>query len=128
MWIGTCQADAASALRPHEACKQRPGTCRWIELGCCLRTAEQHLTLAGLQIGGIEIRIALPEVSRFSHIVARSEWLRILPNTAKADMVLEVFPDAWKVLHDRYSQPSQFGLVTNSGQHQRLWRVDRAQR
>jgi hypothetical protein len=36
-------------------------------LGRCLCTAEQHLTLAGLQVRGIEIRIALPEARRFSH-------------------------------------------------------------
>src|SRR3984893_9412626 len=122
------QADAAPALRPHDACKQCPGTRRWTELGCCLCTAERHLTLAGLQIWSIEIGIALPEVRRFTHVVAWKECLRILPNTPKADMVLEVLPDAGKVLNDRYSQPSQFGLVTNSGQHQHLWGVDRAQR
>jgi hypothetical protein len=81
-----------------------------------------------VQIRGIEVRITLPKERRFSHVVAWSEWLRILPNTTEADMVLEVFPDAWKVLHDSYSQSLQFGLVTNSGQHQHLWRVDRSQR
>src|SRR3981081_2673250 len=126
--IGSRQADAASALRPREACEQCPGTCRWTEFGCCLRTAERHFALAGVQIRAIEIRIALPEERRFTHVVAWREWVRIFPNTAKADMVLKVLPDAWQVLPDRYSQPSQFGLVTNSGQHQRLWRVDRAQR
>src|SRR3979490_2203040 len=126
--IGTRLADAAPALWPHDACKQCPGTRRWAELGCCLCTAERHLTLAGLQIWSIEIRIALPEVRRFTHIVAGRECLRILPNTPKTNVVLKVFANAWKVLHARYSQPLQFGLVTNSRQHQRLWRVDRAQR
>ena len=74
-------------------------------MGCCLRTAHRHLTLAGLQIWGIEIRMALPEIRGFAHVVAWREWLRILPNTTKADMVLEVFSDARKVVHARYSQP-----------------------
>src|SRR5258706_15740539 len=127
MRIGSRQADSASALRPREACKQCPGTGRWAELGCCLCTAHRHLTQAGVQIRRIEIGIALPEERRFTHVVARRERLRIFPNAPKANMVLKVFPNAWKVLRDRYSQPSQFGLVTNSGQHQHLWRVDRAQ-
>src|SRR3979490_139019 len=114
---GTRQADAAPALWPHDACKQGPRTCWWAELGCCLCTAERHLTLAGLQIWSIEIRIALPEVRRFSHVVAGRECLRILPNTPKANVVLKVFANAWKVLHARYSKLLQFGLVTNSGQH-----------
>src|SRR6202011_5241464 len=126
--IGSRQADAASALWPHQASKQCPGTCRWAELGCCLCTAERHLTLAGLQIWSIEITIALPEERRFSHVVAWRQCLRIFPDTAKTNMVLEVLANAWKVLHARYSQPLQFGLVTNSRQHQRFWRVDRAQR
>src|ERR1700726_3160715 len=37
--IGSRQADAASALRPHDACQQCPRTCRRAELGCCLCTA-----------------------------------------------------------------------------------------
>src|SRR3981081_4231644 len=103
---------------PHDACKQCPGTRRWAELGCCLCTAERHLTLAGLQIWSIEIRIALPEVRRFTHVVAWRECLWILPNTPKTNVVLKVFANAWKVLHARYSQPLQFGVVTNSRQHQ----------
>src|SRR6202011_2449835 len=120
--------DAAPALWPHDACKQCPGTQRWAELGCCLCTAERHLTLAGLQIWSIEIRIALPEIRRFTHVVTWRECARILPNTPKTNVVLKVFANAWKVLYARYSQPLQFGLVTNSRQHQHLWRVDRAQR
>src|SRR6202011_1347737 len=126
--IGTRQANAAPALWPHDACKQCPGTQRWAELGCCLCTAERHLTLAGLQIWSIEIRIALPEIRRFTHVVTWRECARILPNTPKTNVVLKVFANAWKVLYARYSQPLQFGLVTNSRQHQHLWRVDRAQR
>src|ERR1700730_8638574 len=76
----------------------------------------------------MQIRIALPEVRRFSHIVAWGKWLRILPDTSKANVVLEVFPNAWKVLHTRYFQPFQFGLIAHSRQHQYLWRVYRAQR
>src|SRR4030081_1633701 len=128
MRIGSRQADTASALPPHEACHQCPGARRRAELGSRLCTAHRHLTLAGLQIRAIESTIALPEERRFSHVVTGREGLRALPHTAKADMVLEVFPDAWKVLHARYSQPLQFGSVTNSGQHQHLWCVDRAQR
>src|SRR3981081_2906935 len=52
-WIGSRQADAASALRPREACEQCPGTCRWDELGCCLCTAHRRLTEPGGQIRGI---------------------------------------------------------------------------
>src|SRR3981081_3112933 len=111
--IGPRQADAASALWPHQASKQCPGTRRWAELGCRLSAAERHLTLAGLQIRGIEIRIALPEVRRFTHVVAWRECLRILPNTPKTNVVLEVFANAWNVLHTSYSQPLEFGLVTS---------------
>src|SRR6266436_5189825 len=92
------------------------------------RSGHVDRTLAGLQIRGIEIRIALPKERRFTHVVAWRQGLRIFPTTAKADMVLEVLPNARKVLHARYSQPLQFGLVTDSGQHQHLWRMDRAQR
>ncbi len=46
-------------------------------MGCCLCTAHRHLTEAGVQIRGIEIRIALPEERRFTHVVARREWVRI---------------------------------------------------
>src|SRR6267143_2889984 len=120
MMIGSRQADAASALRPRETCQQCPGTCRWDELGCCLCTAHRRLTEAGVQIRGIEIRIALPEERRFTHVVAWRKRLRILPNTTKANMVLEVFSNAWNVLHAGYSQPLQFGSVANSGQHQHL--------
>jgi len=126
--IGTCQADAAPALWLYDTCEQRPGTRGRAELSCCLCTAERHLTLAGLQIWSIDIGIALPEVCRFSQVVAGRECLRILPNTPKTNVVLKVFANAWKVLNAKYSQPLQFGLVTNSGQHQHLWRVDRAQR
>ncbi len=54
--------------------------------------------------------------------------MRIFPDAAEADMVLEVLTNAGKVLHDRYSQSLQFSLVAYSGQHKCLWRVDRAQR
>src|SRR6266404_5592294 len=78
--IGSLQADTAPALWPHDACMQCPGTRRRAELGCCLCTAERHLTLAGLQIWSIEIRIALPEVRRFSHVVTWREGVWIAPN------------------------------------------------
>jgi hypothetical protein len=39
-------------------------------LNCCLCSGGGHLALAGVQIRGIEIRIALPEERRFSHVVA----------------------------------------------------------
>src|SRR3981081_1842064 len=121
--IGSRQASAASTFWTHRDSKQCPGPRRWAELGCCLCTAERHLTLAGLQIWSIEIRIALPEVRRFTHVVAGRESLRILPNTPKTNVVLKVFANAWKVLHYRYSKVLQFGLVTNSRQHQHLWCV-----
>ena len=76
-------------------------------MGCCLRATYRYLALAGVEIRGIEIRIALPEERRFTHVVARREWLRILPNTTNADMVLEVLADARKVLQAAINDSGQ---------------------
>ena len=76
-------------------------------MGCCLGTADRNFALAGLEIRGIEIRIAFPEERRFTHVVAWLEGLRVLPNTPNADMVLEVLADARKVLQAAINDSGQ---------------------
>ncbi len=51
----------------------------------------------------------------------------MLPQAADARVVLEVLPDARKVLYDRDTERTQRGLVADTRVHEHLGRVDRAE-
>src|SRR5258708_35473244 len=76
----------------------------------------------------VKARIALPEERCLASIVARSERLLILPDTANTKMILKVLSHSGKMLDDRYAQALYLSLITNARKHQHLWRVHRAQR
>src|SRR5258707_8281687 len=100
------QANLTTTFRPYDSSIHCPRSRRWIKLGACLGAAQQNFHLAGLQIRRVKIRIALPEERCLSSIVARSERLLILPDTANTKMILKVLPHTWKMLDDRYAQAS----------------------
>src|SRR5580704_17348180 len=102
--VRSAKLNLTSAFWPHDTSKQGPRSRRWIELGGCLGAADRYFTLACLQIRSVKIRIALPEERRLTSIVARSERLLILPDTANTKMILKVLPYTWKVLENRYAQ------------------------
>ena len=118
--------DAASALCPYDASKECPGVMRWFELGRCLGAAQRNFRLASLQIGSVESGIAFPEECCLARTVARSKWFLILPHTANRKMILKILAYTWKVLNHRYSQSSQFSLITDAGQHQYFRSMNRA--
>jgi len=98
---------------------------RWAELDAV--SALQNGTSPG-RSADLEYRVqdALPEERRFSHVVVERDGCWIFPKPTNAYVVLEVFPDARKMLHARYSQRCSSVWSPIPGQHQHLWRVDRA--
>src|ERR1700756_1240540 len=101
--VGSRQANLTAAFRPHDTSIHCPGGRRWIKPGACLGTTDGYFNLTGLQIRSVKTRIALPEERCLSSIVARSERLLILPDTAKSRMILKVLSHTWKMLDDRYA-------------------------
>src|SRR5207248_6237689 len=101
--VGSRQANLTATFRPHDTSIHCPGSRRWIKLGACLGTADGYFNLTGLQIRSVKSRIALPEERCLSSIVARSERLLILPDTAESKMILKVLPHTWNMLDDRYA-------------------------
>src|ERR1700740_1260488 len=99
--VGSGQANLTATLRTHDSSIQCPGSRGWIEPGACLGTAQRNFHLAGLQIRSVKSRIALPEECCLGSIVARSEQLLILPDTADTKMILKVLSHTWKMLDDR---------------------------
>src|SRR5258708_39004858 len=94
------QANLTATFRQYDTSIQCPRSRRWIKLGACLGTADGYFNLAGLQIRSVKTRIALPEERCLSSIVARSERLLILPDTAESGMILKVLSYTWKMLDD----------------------------
>ena len=57
-----------------------------------------------LQIRRVERWIALPEESRLRPVVTSRERGFIFPNARDEDVILEIAPDAGKMLHDIYTR------------------------
>src|SRR5215469_9474536 len=90
-----------------------------------LRSAERNLRLADLKVGRRSMRTAFPEEGSLTGIVPRRQRSLVFPHAPYGHVVLEVLSDTGKVLHDRYSQPTQFRGITDTREHQHLWRVHR---
>src|ERR1700733_9610453 len=105
------QANLASAFRPYDTSIHRPRSRGRIKPGARFGTADGHFNLAGLQIRSVKTRIALPEERCLSSIVAMSEQLLILPDTADTKMILKVLSHTWKMLDDRYAETLQLSLI-----------------
>src|SRR5882757_4296937 len=104
--VGSGQANLPSAFGAYDTSIQRPRSRGWIELCACLGARQRNFHLAGLQIRSVKTRIALPEEGCLASIVAGSERLLILPDTANTKMILKVLPCTWNMLDDRYAQAS----------------------
>jgi len=65
-----------------------------------LWSANRNLYLERLQIRRVERWTALPKESRLPHVVPRWERGFIFPNTRNQNVILEIPPDAGKMLHE----------------------------
>src|SRR5712672_173428 len=117
----------AAAFWPHHGARPYPAELRHIEFGRGLRTGQRKFGLRGLQVWGVDTGVAFPEVGRLSAVVARGERLLILPDTVESGMVLKVLTDTGQMLHDGDAVSLQSGPVADTGLHQHLGGVDRAQ-
>jgi len=125
--IGSRQADAASALRPHEACKQRQEPAGGLNgmLSPHCRTVPHPGRSADLSI---EFRI-FPRRNVASAMFCVREWLWIFPKHNQRLRGPGSFPRRPEDADARYSQPLQFRFwVANPDSISHLWRVDRHQR
>jgi hypothetical protein len=57
--------------------------------------------LAGLQVWSFKAGVAFPEEGNLGGVVPRRRELGVLPQASNARVVLEVLPDARKMLYDR---------------------------
>src|SRR4029077_19346733 len=102
--VGSGQTDPTLTLRSNDTAEHRPGSRRRIESGRGLGAAEGHLSLASLQIGSVETRIAFPEVGCLAPVVSWRERMLVLPDTAYSKVILKIPPHTRKMLHDRQSE------------------------
>ena len=112
----------ATTLGSDEAGVYYPAVSRWIELGFV--GGHPRLHCDRLNVRRVERRISFPEPEKGR--IYRS--LGDLPYVFNAYMILKVLSHSWKMLYQGYTEALQISLVTNSGLHQYLRRMDCTQR
>ena len=88
---------------------------------------DRDFGLTGLQVWSFKAGVTFPEEGNLGGIVPRGREIGVLPQAPDVDMVLEVLPDARKMLYDRDAEGTQRGLVPDARMHEHLGGVDRAQ-
>jgi hypothetical protein len=104
IWISSSALGPVRRMRPLLLGRTTPPNKVQQACGGLNFAAQRSFHQAGLQIGSVEVGIALPEKRCFTAIVARSEGLLILPDAADTMMILKVLPNTWKMLDKRYAQ------------------------
>src|SRR5260370_13973128 len=90
-----------------------------------LDAGDRDLGLAGLQVRGFKAGLAFPEEGNLGGAVPRRRELGVLPQASNGHVVLEVLPDARKMLYDRDAEGAQRRLVADTRVHEHLGRVCR---
>src|ERR1700730_1342344 len=118
--IRSRQVNPTATFRPDDTRQHCPGFGRRSKLGGGLDAGYRNLALAGLQIRRFEAGGAFSEESNLGRIGPRRREIGVLPYAPYARVVLEVLPDARKVLDERDAEGTQRRLVADTRVHEHL--------
>src|SRR5215469_1157886 len=107
--------------------KQCPTSSWQPKSGCILHARQWKFSLVSKQVWAVQLQITLPVEICLGHVIVGWQWLLILPDTTKSNMVLKVLTDTWKMLQDWNSESLQLCSIAYTRLHQYLRSLDRSQ-